>query len=534
MNVGDRYSRPDQIADRISFLAVAAVFGFLLWLSLFQDVRQLIVFLPDDAFFYYKIAGNVVAGQGLSFDGISWTNGVQPLWQLVTIGLAVVLPNDPEVHIRAILVVQLAIMFGAYWLVNWVNRHVFSAMARLPVTFLFMSLLVVPGVDAMESPLLLLALALLYAYAWKSSVFSNPHPVPQLCFGVIVGLMMLARLDWVFLGAAICLACLVGICTHGVQARDAVQRAVLVGVGATIVVLPYLIFNQLTFGGIMPMSGSLKSAFPHADWRLHVLSKFGLQIKVCVLVAAIFLGAAVVGRRTKVCGGSGFVNVSSLILCAAVMVHFAHEALFVRWGVYHWHFYPYVLAAILVAQLGVAAVLERAKGILKACVWPVAVLMLVVCGWRVITIRLPVAGDTYWHRISYDAAVWVREHTGKEDVIAMKDPGVMAYFSGRKVISMDGLVNNAQFQEVLRDRKLADYLSRNNVRYLVQHAFYSLSDVRPQGASWAGYRSAAMTYLSHKYLTWSDPIPLLRENEVYRSEPYIDEGRLTVLIIWKL
>ena len=40
------------------------------------------LFLVDDAFYSMKIARNIAAGLGTTFDGIHPTNGFQPLWVL--------------------------------------------------------------------------------------------------------------------------------------------------------------------------------------------------------------------------------------------------------------------------------------------------------------------------------------------------------------------------------------------------------------------------------------------------------------------
>ncbi len=41
----------------------------------------------DDAFYYYKVANNVLNGQGFSFDGINLSNGFHPLWMVVCLGV---------------------------------------------------------------------------------------------------------------------------------------------------------------------------------------------------------------------------------------------------------------------------------------------------------------------------------------------------------------------------------------------------------------------------------------------------------------
>jgi len=41
----------------------------------------------DDAFYYYKVAQNVLAGHSFTFDGLNLTNGFHPLWMLVCLGV---------------------------------------------------------------------------------------------------------------------------------------------------------------------------------------------------------------------------------------------------------------------------------------------------------------------------------------------------------------------------------------------------------------------------------------------------------------
>lgn len=42
-------------------------------------------FVADDVFYYFKTAQNIAAGKGVSFDGISQSNGFHPLWMLICI-----------------------------------------------------------------------------------------------------------------------------------------------------------------------------------------------------------------------------------------------------------------------------------------------------------------------------------------------------------------------------------------------------------------------------------------------------------------
>src|SRR4029078_7829570 len=49
----------------------------------------------DDGYYYFKIAQNLAAGRGSTFDGLHGTNGYHPLWLLV-VGALFALQPDPR------------------------------------------------------------------------------------------------------------------------------------------------------------------------------------------------------------------------------------------------------------------------------------------------------------------------------------------------------------------------------------------------------------------------------------------------------
>ena len=61
-----------------------------------QDLNTLLALnIPDDAFYYFKIAENVASGRGSSFDGFQPTNGYQPLWLCLLTPLFSRRPTEP-------------------------------------------------------------------------------------------------------------------------------------------------------------------------------------------------------------------------------------------------------------------------------------------------------------------------------------------------------------------------------------------------------------------------------------------------------
>jgi hypothetical protein len=111
----------------------------------------------------------------------------------------------------------------------------------------------------------------------------------------------------------------------------------------------------------------------------------------------------------------------------------------------------------------------------------------------------------------------------------MKDAGNFGYFSERRVVNLDGVVNNREYQAALRERNLKGYLAIKGVRYFVQHAFWDRPDI-VSGA----YDSYTVGFWSHLYECGSDSLVLRREDEAYRSRPYFDGSHETVFVIWRM
>jgi hypothetical protein len=200
-----------------------------------------------------------------------------------------------------------------------------------------------------------------------------------------------------------------------------------------------------------------------------------------------------------------------------------------RWAVFRWHFLFYSFAAALALCVPIGGFINRlAPGRYRAVYW---VCIALVTGFCCIVMGRRYVGrhGRGWIAASYRAALWAREHTDEADIFAMKDAGNFGHFSGRSVISLDGIVNSVAYQDVLRGRRFNEYIDEMNVGYLVQHAFWDRDDITD-----GTYGTVSLTYTSRLYGVESDALVLRREWEVYRSEPYHDGPYRTVLLIWKL
>jgi hypothetical protein len=90
--------------DSIKYLPVAilSVYALLSITSFWTShERELIDIFDDDAYYYFKIARNIVETGRLTFDGKSITNGFHPLWLILLIPFFIVW-DDPILVLRPI------------------------------------------------------------------------------------------------------------------------------------------------------------------------------------------------------------------------------------------------------------------------------------------------------------------------------------------------------------------------------------------------------------------------------------------------
>jgi hypothetical protein len=518
-----------------------AVFVYLVGYLLFADIRAIVRFVPDDAAYYFRISENIAAGKGSTFDGIHPTNGYQPLWLIFLIPISRVFHGPPEVMTRIYLIYQTIILLCAGWLFWLAHSKLFPGRVLLFNAVLFAFLVFYLSVNGMESGVLVLTLGLLYYTAYKLEVFARAGAGGTLLFGTLVGFAMLARLDVVFLGASIVGYCLLRASLRPQERRFWLSKSIHVFLGATIVCLPYLIYNLHYFGSYAPISAILKSSFPHPSFDIERLWRMARPPAAFGVLAFGYAIWALIGFFHG-SGRNNFFRACLTILAVAVSLHFVNCVLFMKWGVFKWHFIPYSLFATFVISEPLARLLRGAKALEhKRLLLTAATLAFVGVSGGIVYKTWLVSYDKSFHVHAYTAALWAREKTQPSDVFAMKDTGTFGYFSERSVINLDGVVNNLAFQDVLRSGRLGAYLEDNGVKYLVQHELaVSDGNLLPRisrqtaGDSAKDYDTITLRYKSQKYGTHSDPIVLDRSNEVYRGKRWKGQTTFLPFTIWCL
>jgi hypothetical protein len=496
----------------------------LIWLAAWW-VRGWISAWPrfqDDAFYYLVIARNAAAGHGFSMDQLSATNGFQPLWQWLLVAVAWLCGGDTELLLGAAQVVSVVLFAAAIGvLCGLARRWLGPEAAVLVALFVLLPRFLNVALSGMESSLVILVEAVLLVEVVRSRVLTSTEPTWQDArSGALLGLFMLARLDGVF----VLLAFAVQIALHGLRHGSGgfaarLGRVVAKGFAVywpvLLLVLPYLAWNQLVFGHLVPISGALKTSFPTPGW-----SPGHLPIEHVGLLGLGFSGAAVAwlaGRR-----GDPLVRALA-VLCVGLSAHALFTIVYMRWAIFSWHFAAFLPAGALGAALFVNALATRVPRP------AIHLLLLLLLGFQVVTQAFSISRlNRTFTTAGREAGSWVARELPPDAILGMKDSGIFTYFAERRVVNLDGVANSFDYQRALCAGELERHLHERGVQYIAQHSV-------PPPVRIGAYETFVQIYPCRLPGGSNGRLELRRDLEVFRGTPYAnDAGRLDQLFIWRL
>jgi hypothetical protein len=439
--------------------------------------RGLLSLVEDDAFYYFKIARNAAHGHWFTFDTINETNGFHPLWGFVCYIVYKLVPGL-YTGLRAVLTVNILLWVGASAALWFAVRSRGAAWAAAAVV-LFTAVTVQMSTyqSGMETGLFETLWLLLFLFVRLRDPLRSRGRAPcDALFGLLLLLVILARIDGILLLPGVALA------VAAIHWKDGAGRILgrWVSVFAVTVagLVAYALLNKQLFDVFLPISGMLKSTFPH----VHVVREYVFRYWWAEAAALIALAANIwIAVRARSVREDGRASESDLALLFAFntycILHMLNTLVFTKArGAYNWYFHPYILTVILDFVmigswvLGDEWLRDRRMRPVRVTAIVLALLLLVVPArrlYRGITGQLPAKWRTY----CYDAALWARSSTPPDTVFAMNDAGVFGYFSDRRVVNLDGLVNSLEYQRYGAEGRLDDFLKKCGARYLVQANF---------------------------------------------------------------
>jgi hypothetical protein len=427
-------------------------------------------FLPDDSYFYLVIAQNIAAGQGSTFHGITETNGYHPLWMAWCVAADHIAGGDKSVLPHVVFAIQLCLTVCIAMLFLRVTaglglRHGWIALPILAGYFL-------TGMYGSEAHLngLCVAWALVLFVGLGSGRPPPARPwltLQWILLGVSLGLSFLARLDNVFVCAALSVAAIA--LPKSPEAMPRALRVLILLSSAGIVVVPYLAQNWLHYGHFVPISGSIKSALPEISIRTSNLGTLGALVAIAALVSialAVRPGMPTLFRATLLATGAG-------VLAHAIYI-LACTRPNIPWS---WYYVPGVLLLSLLAVVAADRLSTRPGRLPARRLLALVTLLLALGGisraW--LRYRDPEAAGINRFTVRREAprirwqialAEWMKIHLPPgSGVFVFDQPGALAYYSGLRILPADGLVNDFTYDSEIQASGIAPYLRQHRVHY---------------------------------------------------------------------
>ena len=444
---------------------------------IFAPIASLLNLFHDDSFFYMVIARNHAAGLGYSFDGLNATNGFHLLWlwTLSYLGTFIALTGDQGIRVVVALQTLLSLSAALIY-VRMLRAFKVSSLVQILffLAFIFLCTLADIGQEsALYSFLVALIVSMLFTVRADAQIAVNWSQLVMLL--ILVVLTVLSRLDCVFLLGGIALALVLA------QRK---QEAFVVSLGIALGLASTFSFNYLEFGHVYSISSWLKSGFDVSK-ALQLLIP-GLLIRVA-LVFLLLGGALWQLKKAHAFAGLrmapsklSFVALFIISVTLAYGAYFAVLFLEVS-ALGSWYFNQALgLSAFLYAlSFSKEGTLLQSSNSLhhqgparsSMGLWPFISLPPLLLAFGVGAI-LFVTKFSWAHSSDATKEIgdWIYGNTKLDAVIFQRDgAGAVSYFAQRSIINGDGLVNNMQYQVMLRSGKLCNYLNDQKVAYIVSN-----------------------------------------------------------------
>lgn len=439
--------------------------------------------LPDDAFYYFEIARNITLGLGSTFDGINLTNGYHPLWMLMILPLFAIFSAGGTLDTLPIylsLGMSVVLNVGTALILLRILTHITKSpliRASALALCLLNPFMFFETVNGLETSVALLLLSAFMLAALRAQ--ERETKAAYILVTVVAGLMILARMDLAFYFAAYLVWLLV---TLGF--KSSIRQVLLMGVGATLICLPWFIWNYATFQMIFTSASNANTLINHVlvaqdngpglwvqiKGALYLLVYHGkealLRTGAPWLLFALLGAAAGFMARKEWMIASLRRNLPLLLALFGgfVVLFFVNAG--IRFTGRAWYFISFNIFVMLAAAWTLDAVLSKKQRLVA-----VVVLSLLVSGTFVLGWKTTLKDQFINQRAMFSMAGWMNENLPHTANVGVFNAGVQGYFAHATVINLDALVNNAAY-EAMKEHKLWSYIEDENIEYISDFPLY--------------------------------------------------------------
>lgn len=457
----------------------------------------------DDAYYYFKLAQNIGAGLGATFDGINPTNGFHPLYALLLVPLFKLAGSNVELGVHLALTLVALFNVATAWPIYLIGLQIHSRRVGMIAALLYVAnpwaiVLTMTGVESA---------VYVFFFAWAVVAYlhwrRHPHIRTALLTGVLVGLTIMARSEGGLLLAGITVDVLL-------RGRTSVKQALVallqIGFAATLVCLPWAIWSTMHFGTPLQVSGSAIMLHSHAEapatlgsqvaWYLKRTSWFvpRFVVKVVLYSFPVVLLAVALGTWVFVCCRKHFwKGIQATAPLSFLWLPYALIAIYynlVLWHQQHWYFNALVLIVTLcivpsidvwlAAMCSTTTDAEQPRGMqpfqsfvkVMSKQWTIVgahVLLIVLCIG--IVSAMWVRGVYPAQKPHYASGRWIATSDVQSGVFGYTDSGILGYACACTMVNLDGVMNNAAYRHYTHHgyspATIGAYMADSGVEYMI-------------------------------------------------------------------
>ncbi len=467
--------------------------------------------LVDDAFYYFKIAHNITLGNGVSFDGLSSTNGFHPLWLIIILPIFFLsLSKLTLIHLVLTVsaVVGTASVIVLYYLLKRLNVGKKVRFAAV----LFLSLLptaLLSGSGIMNGMETSLNVLLILVFLWSFAGFFNKNGLGYkniLLFGAITGLLFLSRTDNSIL---IVISWLVSFYVFLHKSRwPELKKLFLAGLVALVIVLPWLLWSFYEFGNLIQVSGKAIPFIAHEristqDWN--VLDYLVRYIKnfadsfiyiFGVLVSSkrspLFLGVVIIFITVTTFVLFGYrkrglykklknkfkknlvVSIPILLTPPVFLLVQTIRAIYLR-GWYHFSIFPILLILFSFLADLLADEWNHLNSKIKSVFKLAGVIYIFILSLSLANFIL-VPSSSLSELGKYKTIQELNNYLPPNSIVGAWNAGLYGYFFEKgTIVNLDGVVNNEVYPYI-KEHAVGKYVKEKKIQYLVDNRSALLSE----------------------------------------------------------
>jgi hypothetical protein len=494
-------------------------------LPLLPPQMNLIRHVVDDAYYLFCEADNLAHGKGLSFDGVNPTTSGRPFYIVFLAGVDLLVgrANLPAI---AYLLGALADVLSSLLIVIFLRKVGLSPFAAiLGMVFYFSSARIIfYGINGMETPFAILSIVVLLNLYQINPTRNNSKIPLAIARGVTMAIMMLLRLDYIFLVAPVMIYELwLGYKHHH-------WNWIWVGTSAGLIMLPWAWWSLATNGSLLPpstdaltiifaprFSGGFSEVLERTTiflnasngsmyliiylfkyntaaaivpivimlvyilYRIETANKMNTSSYICIIgllvisITSFFIDIMKWVDYALFAFTIVFIFIRfmkkqeeltrTFIAIAPVVIGFIGSIVFYTTIRLYFRLWNTIEGGLFIAILlgALCAMLQKRRfGLVYICL----ILCWVMASNIVIASASLDKGPNPSQERFYRAAMWVRENTLPDTVIAAANGGIIQWYGERTLVDAAG-IEDIMAYNALKDHKLYDYLKKRDVQYLI-------------------------------------------------------------------